>query len=291
MLKKTISIILLCSLTFSLTLGDLIPVWAQEVKSRPKIAVFPFADTNPAAKETGYGDAIAGMLTTELINGKVFQIIERKEIDRIMNELGLSQFGVLDSQTAKEIGKVYGVDMLVLGNVAKFGNLVETDSRLIDTESGEAILADNASCRSELEIRNMVVNLARKMEQRFTGKATALVVINSEPTGAMVYIDDNIAGTTPLTKTMEYGTYQVKISMVNYDLWEQTFIVKQGENRIDARLAAVKTEAAATQKKGSKTWLYVLGGAAIVGGAIALLGQGSKSDGKKSRVTITVDIP
>ncbi|MCI0495904.1 PEGA domain-containing protein [candidate division KSB1 bacterium] len=291
MLKKATSIILLCSLTFSLTLGDLIPIWAQEAKSRPKVAVFPFADTNPAAKETGYGDAIAGMLTTELINGKVFQIIERKEIDRIMNELGLSQFGVLDSQTAKDIGKVYGLDMLVLGSVAKFGNLVETDSRLIDTQSGEAILADNASCRSELEIRNMVVNLARKMEQRFTGKATAQVMFNSEPAGAMVYINNDMAGITPLTKQMEYGNYEVKISLVNYNLWEQNVIVNQGENRINAQLIAVKSDAGATQKKNSKTWLYVLGGAALAGGAIAVLLPGPKPDEKKSRVTINVDIP
>lgn len=291
MLNKIISIILLWSITISLVLGDALPVLAQEVKDRAKVAVFPFADTNPAAKETGYGEAIAGMITTELINGKVFQIIERKEIERIMNELGLSQLGVLDSNTAKEIGKVYGVDMLVLGNVAKFSNLVETDCRLIDTQSGEAILADNASCESESEIRAMVVNLARKMEHRFTGKATARVVIHSEPGGASVYFDDNILGKTPLTNTMEYGNYEVKISLENYELWEQTVSLKQGENRINARLVPLNSGTDIPQKKKSKTWLYVAGGAVLAGGAIAVLSKKSKTEEKKSTVTLTVSVP
>jgi len=299
MAKKALSFYLFGFWMFCFMWVAVLPLRAQEVKAGTKIAVFPFADTNPAAKETGYGDAIAGMLTTELINGKVFQIIERKEIERIMGELGLNQLGVVDSKTAKEIGKVYGVDMLVFGNVAKFGSLVETDSRLIDTQSGEAVLADHASCRNESEIRNMVVNLARKMEERFTHRSTAEMVIESVPTGATVYIDGIAAGTTPLSKTMSYGKYLLEISLTNYRSWEKAIVLDQAEQKISAQLVSLTAPTASTpstpppsKKGGSKTWLYLVGGAALVGGGVAALTMGQdKKESANSNVTITVTIP
>ncbi len=293
MVKQTVSALLLCSMMSSFIFGDVMAVWAQDVRSRSKVAVFPFADTNQAAKETGYGDAIAGMLTTELIKGGVFQIIERKEIERIINELGLNQSGFLDSKTAKEIGNLYGLDMLVFGTVAKFSNLVETDCRLIDTQNGEAILADNASCRNESEIRNMVVNLARKMEQRFTKKETSQMIIHSIPSGAKVFIDGVSVGYTPLVKKMEYGAYNVEISLENYAPWTKEVLLDQAQTKVSAQLVGTKTETPSVIKKqGNKTWLYVVGGAALIGGGIAALSMGKeKKENKNSNVSITITIP
>ena len=237
MLKKAISLVVLSSFVFTIVYGDLAYVYAQEKPKKPRIAVLPLTDTNSASKREEYGEAIAGMLMTELINGKIFQVVERSEIDRIMKEMAFQISGAVDAGTAKQLGELLGVDIMVLGTVAKFGSLVETDIRLIDTESGEALLAEHESSQSAREIRNMVSNLAQKIAQRYLGRLADTVQITSEPSGANVIIDGIQAGQTPLTKSLSRGPHQIRIVKENYSDWQRTVQVAAGQNNINARLA------------------------------------------------------
>jgi TolB-like protein len=311
---------------FTILFTDLAILYAQPGGKVPRIAVFNFDDTNAAAKKEGYGEAVSGMLMTELINGKVFQVIERSEIDRMMDEMAFQVSGAVDASTAKRIGELLGVDILVFGTVAKFGQLVETDIRLIDTQSGKALLAENASSESGIEMRQMVESLARKIEKRYLGRLVEEVVIYSDPKGAIVYIDGVNEGPTPLVKNLNQGPHKIRIVKQNYAPWEKNITVVQGENRINAKLnvsqAYLQQQAeqkrleqerqrqlAEQQKRqkqppteakkgGSKTALYVIGGAVLIGGGVAaalLLGGGgdeANGNGKTtSTVRITIDIP
>lgn len=278
----------------------LIPVftslYAQPMKERAHIAVLPFNDTNPAAKKEANGEAIAGMLMTELINGKVFQVVERSEIQKIINEIGLGQAGVVDPNTAKEIGKVYGVDLLVLGNVAKFGARVETDIRLVATENGEALHAENAASNSEMEIRTMVVNLARKIEQRYAGSGTLAIHIQSTPSGAAIYIDNKMEGMTPLTRTLNQGTHVIRLERNGFQTWEQTVNLTSNGQSVKVQLVEEPVPGPSPTptetKKGSKKWLWLTAGAGAAGAAAYfLLKPEPEPENKNSKVSINVTIP
>ncbi len=268
-------------------------LYAQPAKERARIAVLPFTDTNPAAKKEANGEAIAGMLMTELINGKVFQVVERSEIQKIMNEIGLGQAGVVDPNTAQKIGKVYGVDLLVLGNVAKFGARVETDIRLVTTENGEALHAENAASNSEMEIRTMVVNLARKIEQRYASAGALTMPIQSTPAGATVYIDNKMEGKTPLTRTLRSGVHVVRLELDGFQTWEQTVTLANNGQLVTAQLAAEPEPTPAKAKKGSKKWLLLTAGAGAAGAAayFILKPKAEPEENKNSMVTISITIP
>jgi TolB-like protein len=322
MFKRLFTITVLFSFLFTIVFNDLTLLIAQD-KKIPRIAVFDFDDTNAAAKNEGYGEAISGMLMTELINGKIFYVIERNEIERMMNEMAFQVSGAVDTKTAKQIGEILGVDILVFGTVAKFGSLVETDIRLIDTESGKALLAENASSKSGLEIRTMVENLARKIEQRYLGRLVEEVRIYSNPTGATVFIDGVNEGTTPLVKNLNQGNHKIRIVKPNYTIWDETVVVVKGGGKIEASLKLSpefqqkklaekeadeqrKQQLAAEQAQkqrqpeskksgGSKTMLYILGGAVLVGGIAAAAVLAGKKDEKQeestnSTVSIRVDL-
>lgn len=303
MFKKCASYCMIIALLINISFPETSIVFAQTDEENPKIAVFSFTDANAAAKKEGYGAAISGMLMTELINGRVFQVIERSEIERIMNEMAFQISGAVDSRTAKRLGEVLGVDILVFGNVAKFDPIVETDIRLIDTQSGEALLAENASSESGVEIRNMVQNLARKIEQRFMGRITEDVLIQSDPPGAIVYIDGVKEGITPLTKSLSQGTHKVRITTHNHDVWERTVNVVPGGGRIKAELKPTSADKGGqdkdtgrkvTYKKtsaSSNTWLWIVGGVVVVGGAIAAFVLLSGDDDDNSDVSVTVKFP
>ncbi len=314
MFHKTSSSVCLFSFMFYLIFINVNPLIGQSKEKANRIAVFPFDDSNKSAKEEEYGEAISSMIMTELINGNVFQVIERSEIDRMMNELSLQISGVVDASTAKKIGEVFGVDILVFGNVAKFGNLVETDIRLVDTQSGEALLAEHESSRSSSEIRDMVQHLARKIEDRFLGRYMAKIEVSSSPQNADVYLDDEKQGTTPLKVNVIPGKHTIRISKENYRTWERSIDVPEEGGAINTELEMTaayrsqlqqrqqrtqkesQTEPAATKGKdggGSAVW-WIVGGLAAAGGAAAFLllgGKENEEESNTSSVNVVVELP
>lgn len=104
-----------------------------------KIAIIPFsyADGRTAAKD---GSVISERLTIKMINMRKFEIIERSVLDKVMNELKLQASGTIDASSAKQLGKVLGVEAIVTGTLVEMqGGKIEVNARLIKTETAQAI--------------------------------------------------------------------------------------------------------------------------------------------------------
>lgn len=62
------------------------------------------------------GDVVADEFIMQLLN-KGMSVIERSRIDVLMRERQIRQ---MDSETAKDIGKILGVDVVITGSVVKY---------------------------------------------------------------------------------------------------------------------------------------------------------------------------
>jgi TolB-like protein len=109
----------------------------QEMKKVTRIAITEFT----------YGDEfndftrnVQDILYTNLIQ-RGMTVAEREKMEQVLNELGESFSGMIDSFTAAEIGKMLGVEAIVVGTVADMGNSVDLRIRLVDVEKGVAITA------------------------------------------------------------------------------------------------------------------------------------------------------
>jgi TolB-like protein len=109
----------------------------QEMKKVTRIAITEFT----------YGDEfndftrnVQDILYTNLIQ-RGMTVVEREKMEQVLNELGKSFSGMIDSSTAAEIGKMLGVEAIVVGTVADMGNSVDLRARLLDVEKGAAITA------------------------------------------------------------------------------------------------------------------------------------------------------
>ena len=109
----------------------------QEMKKVTRIAITEFT----------YGDEfndftrnIQDILYTNLIQ-RGMTVVEREKMEQVLNELGKSFSGMIDFSTAAEIGKMLGVEAIVIGTVADMGNSVDLRARLVDVEKGAAITA------------------------------------------------------------------------------------------------------------------------------------------------------
>jgi len=90
----------------------------------PRVAVNPRADFS-AVKRVAVlpfsgpkGDLAADMLTQSLV-AQGADVIERQRLDDVMKEHSLTSSSAFDPATAKELGKLLGVDALFLGTVAE----------------------------------------------------------------------------------------------------------------------------------------------------------------------------
>ena len=106
------------------------------------------------------GRAAADELTTQLFKTNQFSIIERAQLDAILSEQDLGASGRVSAGTAAEIGRLLGAQLILTGSITQFSiervsggfrslgasySKAETilDVRLVDTNTGEIILAEN----------------------------------------------------------------------------------------------------------------------------------------------------
>lgn len=141
-------------------LGSMTITYAADA-SKPRIAVVRFDN------QSGYGAwrlgwSAADVMMTKLFKSGKFTLIERKQLESVLNEQGLGQSGVITPQTAAKVGRVLGVQGIVIGNVTAFsidrggssfgvGSYKRTtanctiDVRIVDTSSAEILFMDSAS--------------------------------------------------------------------------------------------------------------------------------------------------
>ena len=82
-----------------------------------KIAVAGFSYSDD--RDSHDGGVVAERITTELVNAKKFKVIERKEIEKVFEELKLQRAGAIDPAFAKDIGKILGADWIVVGTLTE----------------------------------------------------------------------------------------------------------------------------------------------------------------------------
>jgi tetratricopeptide (TPR) repeat protein len=93
----------------------------DKIRSRVKksIAVFDF---NSPSEHVDAGIIVANNLITYLFKNASgdIKILERENLKSILEEMKLGQIGVVSSSSAKEMGRVYGIDVAIMGSVLLF---------------------------------------------------------------------------------------------------------------------------------------------------------------------------
>ena len=116
-------------LAFAVGIATL-PSSAQNAAPRkPRIAVMSFdyasvrSDSDAMFGTTvDIGKGISDLLITDLVKDGTFSIIERATLDKIMAEQNFSNSERADPASAARIGKLLGVDAILVGSITQFGN-------------------------------------------------------------------------------------------------------------------------------------------------------------------------
>jgi curli biogenesis system outer membrane secretion channel CsgG len=109
-----VGIVALCAATRVLTAAD---------APKPRVAVLEFKNKVQGYGWSGYkaGEAAQDMLVTELVKKGTYRVMEREQLDAILQEKNLQLSGDIDPKTAVRLGKMIGVEYLIAGAVTELG--------------------------------------------------------------------------------------------------------------------------------------------------------------------------
>ena len=137
------------------------PNKVTRVGDRMGIAVMPFVNRGGSVD---LGEIVLDKLVTQLVSLHRFKVIERSQLEKVLKEHALGMSGAVDESTAAEVGRVLGVDALLMGTITVYSgsNKVGIDGRLVNTKTAEVITAKEASANSSdpEQIRQLAANIA-----------------------------------------------------------------------------------------------------------------------------------
>jgi len=121
--------------------------------SRPGLAVFPFDNGGSYGQEKENFDAlekgIAGMMISELSANPAARVVEREQIQKLVEEQNLGTAGRVDPQTAAKVGKLVGARFMVLGTFIDFYGDFRVDVRLVNVETSEIVKVEKENMRRD----------------------------------------------------------------------------------------------------------------------------------------------
>jgi curli biogenesis system outer membrane secretion channel CsgG len=200
------------------------------------------------------GKGIADMVVTNLVRDGTYSVIERKQLEKILQEQNFTNSDRANPATAAKIGKVLGVNAIVIGTITQFGmeekkigvggfgsklgalgrvgtskgkaNVV-IDARMVDTETAEILAVASGkgeSSRSGLDLSGMgggagggIDMSASNFQETTIGEATRQAV--DEVTRQLVSQAEKIQATT------------IEVKGVVADVNENSLVLNVGKNQ------------------------------------------------------------
>jgi curli biogenesis system outer membrane secretion channel CsgG len=102
--------------------------WSQEARKK-RVAVFDFdyatVHSGVAAifgRDLDVGRGVSDLLVTTLVKNGTYSVIERNALNRILAEQNFSNSDRANPTSAARIGKLLGVDAIIVGSITQFGN-------------------------------------------------------------------------------------------------------------------------------------------------------------------------
>lgn len=137
------------------------PTSARAQGDVPRVAVLDFSSfmMGEGGASVNLGKAISAMLVTEFSGREGLQVVERQQLNALLDEQDLGVSGRLNEEDAVEIGRLLGVQYVLVGQVTSIVDQLRMDIRAVDVETSEIVTVLKKSDRTS-ELFAVVVQLA-----------------------------------------------------------------------------------------------------------------------------------
>lgn len=121
----------------------------ESAKYRNTLAVLDFEVVSSEAKEKKIGFGASELIETRLQSTGKFKLVERKQLQKVLNEQDFGMSDLVDEKTASVLGRLIGADIIVIGSVSELGDFFNLNVKLIEVETGTILISEVAEIRKE----------------------------------------------------------------------------------------------------------------------------------------------
>ncbi len=154
-MRKSTVLIIACALVLS--------AFSLEAQLKKRVGIATFQDKTGSGYHS-LGEGVADMLATSLVKSGKFMVLERQEIEKVIQEQQFGQSFMVTPESAPKVGQILGVELFVVGSVTEFGTKESSiggnvplfgggvttkkaravvDIRLVNVNTGEIIAAES----------------------------------------------------------------------------------------------------------------------------------------------------
>lgn len=142
-----------------------VPARAQQ-DTRPGVAVLAFENGGSYGLNKEDYDALqrgmAGMMISELAANNGWRVVERAQVQKLLDEQNLGTSGRVDAQTAAKIGKLVGAKYVVTGSFIDLSGDFRLDVRIVNGETSEIVKTESDHMARE-HLFDLIRNVAQKL--------------------------------------------------------------------------------------------------------------------------------
>jgi curli biogenesis system outer membrane secretion channel CsgG len=142
-----------------------------QTSTRPRIAILDF-DFTPTIGSylsafPGFAEGVSVVLVDRLVNSGNYTVVERSQIEAVLREQNFGASGRVDASTAAQIGRILGVEAVVIGSITQFDYDVQ--------DRGVRVFG--------IGTRRQVVDARVRLNARMVNTSTAEIIRTAEGIG------------------------------------------------------------------------------------------------------------
>ena len=117
------------------------------IEGKPTVAILDFEGRDVSVQEV---QTLSERMRTEIGNTNAVRLIERKAVNKIIEEQGLQQSGCTTEECASEVGQLLGVQYMISGAIGLMGKTYTIDAKMFSVETSETIQTYSVSHEGDI---------------------------------------------------------------------------------------------------------------------------------------------
>ena len=158
----------------------------------PNVAVLPLSSQGV---DSASAQVLTDALSDELLKSGKVRVMERSQMAEVLKEQGFQNSGSCDqSECAVQMGKLLGIEEIVVGSLGRFGNTYTVSLRGVDVATGEVVASVRKLQKGEMDaiLTDLLPSVAQELATRLSGgtpaKDSSAVAAKSIPEPAPVVV-------------------------------------------------------------------------------------------------------
>lgn len=207
-------------------------VYSQEQQT---LAIMDFTGLSGVSQQEA--QLLTNRLRTLLVQTDAYNVIERGQMEQILEEQNFQLAGCTSQECAVEVGQLLGAQLIMIGDIGMLGQTLTVDLRIIDVGTAEILRTASYDIRGEIDLMltEGMVEVARRISGESTlgaGPRYGTINVSSEPSGAQVFINNEERGSTPFSATeLAAGEeHTIRIMLEGYQPVTRTVNIQEGDN-------------------------------------------------------------